>query len=191
MGKDLRNAALEAFKRSARGESGGEKAGGTEAAEERKEAGGVEKEGGSRREGGGTSGRDMRQRASTAAARSRRSRAGSARESGARHAPRAEPAARSGVLVKLNTVLLVVLLVLVVVLLANMAKTARRLDAQAATLRNVGEALAEMGLEVERARRSSQAKFGVFEGADGQPQGVFVNYEKPDRYKVLELKPEE
>ncbi len=209
MAKDLKNAALEAFKRSARGpetepdeEDGGpaEQAEPTPSPERgrkplRSTTGGTRrgprsgKSGGPNAVGTATVTRRKAPAAAAAAVQAAQTRRpGALGKRGKTGAPAAEKGGGGGRGLLWSLILInLVLMVLVIVLLVRTAGLERLAADHGKLLQEQAKALQTIAESADKARRNAQAKFGVFRDEKKKLHGVFVNYEKPSRYRVIEL----
>ncbi|NOY80353.1 MAG: hypothetical protein GXP31_05030 [Kiritimatiellaeota bacterium] len=208
MAKDLKDAALEAFKRSARSqetEPGDAESGSTEPEDAapppkrgrkplRSTAAGTRRGPGSSAKSGpnaiGTATVTRRKAPTNAAAAVQAAQTrrpgplGKRRKTGVSVAEKGTPGrGLQWTLIVINLVLLALVIVLLI--------RTRRLEQVAADhgklIRQQAGALETIAKSADKARQNAQAKFGVFLDDKKKLHGVFVNYLKPSRCRVIEL----
>lgn len=86
---------------------------------------------------------------------------------------------------------MVVLLLLNVALLVVCGMLFGKIDANKDVIEQQGKVLGEIRAIADEARQKSLVKFGVYNDPKKGLLGAFVNYDKPSKYKVVKLTPED
>jgi len=203
MAKDLKDAALEAFKRSAMGGDAP-----AEGAEEKARP--VKSDD---RKKGPTPAKSAKKAARAMTATIRRGpppKPGARKTTSSRTAPQSEPGpiapaaqtrrpgivtgkkekgphVRAGGVLWLLVAGNLLLLILIVLLLVRTSAIQKKMADQEVRIEAQMKALEAISKSADAARQNAQAKFGVFRDDKKKLHGVFVNYKKPSLYRSIEL----